>query len=132
MTSELGIAKNITFVGHQKNVEAWLRKAKVFVLTSDSEGLSLALMEAMLCGLPAVVPLVGDLDELVEDGINGYLVAERTPEAFAKRLHDLLTDESRLARFSEAARRSAKRYEIGATVQLWDKILTQTEWARNQ
>jgi glycosyltransferase involved in cell wall biosynthesis len=131
MASEIGISENVSFIGHQKNVEEWLRKAKVFVLTSDSEGLSLALMEAMLCGVPAVVSKVGDLEELVEDGINGYLVAERTPEAFAKRLEELLTNEGRLAQFSEAAHRSAKRYEISAAVQLWDEILTQTQWARN-
>jgi len=51
---------------------------------SDSEGLSLSLMEAMMCGLLPVVSHVGDLEDLVKDGINGYLVAERTPQEFAK------------------------------------------------
>lgn len=124
MASEIGISENVRFIGHQENVEDWLREAKVFVLTSDSEGLSLALMEAMLCGLPAVVSQVGDLDELVEDGINGYVVAERTPEAFAKRLEELLTNEGRLARFGEAARKSAIRYDIPAVIGLWNTILT--------
>jgi L-malate glycosyltransferase len=132
MASELGLTKNINFVGLQKNVEDWLRKAKVFVLTSDSEGLSLALMEAMLCGLPAVVSQVGDLDELVENGINGYVVAERTPEAFAKRLEELLTNEGHLARFGEAARKSAIRYDIPSIIGLWNTILTPSSFSERR
>jgi glycosyltransferase involved in cell wall biosynthesis len=80
-------------------------------------------MEAMLCGLPAVVSHVGDLGELVEDGVNGFLVADRTPEAFAARLVELLTDPGRLSRFAEAAHRSAERYEIHTVSDRWDEIL---------
>jgi glycosyltransferase involved in cell wall biosynthesis len=56
----LGIDRNVRFAGHQNTVEDWLRKSKVFVLTSDSEGLSLSMMEAMMCGLPAIVSDVGE------------------------------------------------------------------------
>lgn len=118
----LGLSATVTFAGHQKDVESWLRKGRVFALTSDSEGLSLALMEAMLCGLPAVVSDVGDLPELVEHGVNGYLVAERTPEAFAAPLAGLLSDPERLARFSQAARAAALRYDVRATARRWDDL----------
>lgn len=120
---ELELDRNVSLVGHQPDVQAWLRQAKVFVLTSDSEALALSLMEAMLCGLPAVVPDVGELSDLVEEGVNGYIVRERSPEAFADRLLELLTDPARLARFGEAARRSAMRYELGAVSRRWDDIL---------
>lgn len=123
LAKDLGIKQNVRFVGHQRDIAAWLRCAKIFVLTSDSEGLSLALIEAMLCGLPAVVPCVGDLGDLVEHGVNGYLVTEHSPEAFATRIAELLTDSQRLAQFSHAARRSAKRYELGACIERWNNIL---------
>ena len=58
----------MSFVGHQEDVAAWLSKSRVFVLTSDSEGLSLSMMEAMMCGLPAVVSDVGDLGDLSKMG----------------------------------------------------------------
>jgi len=119
----LGLADRVSFVGHQSDVEAWLQRARVFVLTSDSEGLSLALMEAMLCGLPAVVSDVGDLPELVEDGVNGFLVRERTPEAFAGPLLALLEEPDRLASFAANARRSALRYSLERTTGRWDEIL---------
>jgi glycosyltransferase involved in cell wall biosynthesis len=123
LAAELGIARNVTFAGHQDDVETWLRRSKIFVLTSDSEGLSLSMMEAMMCGLPVVVSDVGDLGDLVEDGVNGYLVPRRCPELFAHRLVDLLSDEAKLRAFSAAARHSALRYETQAAIQRWDHIL---------
>ena len=124
LSSRLGLERTIDFVGQQENVENWLRRARVFVLTSESEGLSLALIEAMLCGLPSVVSRVGDLPDLVVDGVNGYFVPEPTPEAFAARLVELLRDHERWARFSEASRRSAERYGMEAAIRLWDEVLS--------
>jgi glycosyltransferase involved in cell wall biosynthesis len=121
---DLGLGGNVSFAGHRSDVQAWLRKARLFVLTSDSEGLSLALMEAMSCGLPAVVSDVGDLGELVESGINGYLVNGRNPEPFAERIVELLLEPERLATFSKAARASAQRFDNGATTELWERILS--------
>ena len=123
LSADLGVSGCVSFVGHQENVPEWLNRSKVFVLTSDSEGLSLALMEAMMCGLPAIVSNVGELGELVQDGINGFLVERRQPGQFADRLVMLLTDEQRLSAFSCAARRSAMRYETSSAVREWDRIL---------
>jgi glycosyltransferase involved in cell wall biosynthesis len=124
LSIRLGVGRHVSFVGHQENIEAWLRKSRIFVLTSDSEGLSLSMMEAMMCGLPAVVSDVGDLRDLVESEVNGYLVPRRSPELFADRLVELLSDEQKLKSFSQAARHSAMRYETRATIQLWDHILS--------
>lgn len=125
MTRELGIHDNVVFAGRQQDVASWLRRAKVFVLTSDSEGLSLSMMEAMMCGLPAVVSHVGDLGDLVESGVNGYLVPRRSPELFAERIVELLSDAKKLEAFSQGARRSALRYETQATIRRWDAILAE-------
>ena len=119
----LGIAYMVHFPGRQTDISGWLNRSRVFVLTSDSEGLSLALMEAMTCGLPAVVADVGDLADLVEDGVNGYLVSGRQPEQFAERLVELLRDHRKYERFSDAARRSAMRYGTSVTTRRWDEIL---------
>ncbi len=121
--TRLGVERNVTFAGHQNDVQDWLRRAKIFVLTSDSEGLSLSMMEAMMSGLPAVVSDVGDLGDLVENGVNGYLVPRRSPERFAERLAELLSDDNTLQAFSEAARRSALYHETRNTVARWDAIL---------
>lgn len=121
--ARLGLANRVTFAGQQGEVERWLRRSRVFALTSRSEGLALSLMEAMLCGLPAVVPRVGDLDELVNDGINGYLIADREPGSFSAALRTLLEDESRLRRFSSAAYADAQRFGAAHATRVWDTVL---------
>jgi glycosyltransferase involved in cell wall biosynthesis len=123
LVRNLGIEHNVQFTGYQKDVENWLQKSKIFVLTSDVEGLALSMMEAMMCGLPAVVSDVGDLGDLVEDGINGYLVPRRCPEKFAARMIELLDDENKLKSFSRAARASALEYSTQAAIDKWNKII---------
>lgn len=121
---QLGIEENVRFAGHQDQVENWLRQAKLFVLTSETEGLALSMMEAMMCGVPAVVPDVGDLCELVENGVNGYLIKSPTPELFAERIVEVLADENRWKELSRAAVLSASRYELKATTRHWDDLLS--------
>lgn len=123
LSSKLGIENNVAFVGYQSNVAEWLRKTKIFVLTSSSEGLALAMMEAMTCGLPAVVTHVGDLDNLVENGVNGFLVKRRTPDEFAARIHEILIDDEKLRSFSLAASTSAQRYHPDTVTNLWNDIM---------
>ncbi|MDI6447849.1 glycosyltransferase family 4 protein [Anaerobaca lacustris] len=124
MVAELGVQSNVTFTGHQNDVENWLGRSKIFVLTSDLEGLALSVIEAMMSGLPAVVSDVGDLGDLVESGVNGYLVPRRSPQLLAGHLLELLSDGEKLKVFSHAAHQSAMRYEKAATTQRWDRILS--------
>jgi L-malate glycosyltransferase len=120
---ELGLEGRIRFVGHQVDVGPWLARVRTLVLSSDSEGLPLSVMEAMIAGVPVVASKVGDLPDLVEDGVNGFLVEERTPEAFSKKIVEILSDDGLRARFSEAARRAAQRYTIDAAARKWEVIL---------
>jgi L-malate glycosyltransferase len=121
LTSELGLT-NVRFAGFQPDVTAWLRRARVFVLTSRSEGVALSLMEAMTCGLPAVVPRVGDLADLVVDGVNGFAVEEPTPERMGECVLDLLEGPAGWTRFAAAARESAAGYSVAATTGRWNTI----------
>jgi len=125
LSCSLEIEHNVIFEGYKDDIENWLQKSKIFVLTSDSEGLSLSMMEAMMCGLPVVVSDVGDLADLVEDGINGYLVPRRTPNLFAMRLIELLKNSHKLESFSNAAYKSTLRYDIQTTVLRWNKIFAE-------
>jgi glycosyltransferase involved in cell wall biosynthesis len=122
--ARLKLDGHVDFVGQRSDIENWLRQARVFIMTSDSEGLSLALIEAMLCGLPAVVSDVGDLGDLVENGVNGYLVPERAASAFAARMLELVSDDTRHAQFARAARAGAERFELSSCVKLWDQALS--------
>lgn len=123
LSMNLGIENNVDFIGYQDDIESWLQKSRIFVLTSDSEGLSLSMMEAMMCGLPAVVSDVGDLGNLVEDGVNGFLVPRRCPEKFSARFIELLSDENKLKVFSKAAYDSTQKYSMQTVTEKWDDII---------
>lgn len=123
LADELGVKENVHFAGWQSHVDQWLKKSKVFTLTSDSEGLSQAMIQAMLCGLPVVVSDVGDLGDMVVDGENGFLVQERTAKAFAEKISHLLGDESYYAQASESARRVSEKLEVANVSKVWEQIL---------
>lgn len=122
---ELGLEPNVTFAGFVQDdaVTRHLQRARLFVLSSDTEGLSLSLIEAMMCGLPAVVSDVGDLGDLVESGVNGYLVPRRNPPAFTERIIELLSDEARRQRFAHAARQAALRFDTKAITARCNNVL---------
>ena len=87
-------------------VEA-LQVADVFLLSSLSEGLSTATLEAMAVGLPVVVTDVGGMCEAVTDGVEGRVVAPRDPAALAGALLELAADAQLRATMGECGRRRA-------------------------
>ena len=82
-------------------------RADVFVLPSLAEGMALAALEAMACGIPVVTTAAAGSP--VRHGLEGFLVPERDPEALADRLQQLLDDRPR-ARLGAAARRRAAEF----------------------
>ncbi len=122
---KLALQNVVYFAGYQTNVAEWLQRAKIFVLTSEAEGLSQAMIQAMLCGLPAVVSHVGEAEELVQDGVNGFLIRDSDITAFVKNILALLGKRTMLTAFSKAARQSAERCEVHYLAQKWDGILNE-------
>lgn len=122
LASELGIASDVNFVGWQNNVDVWLQKSKCFVLTSDSEGLSQALIQAMLTGLPAITSDVGDIGDLLESGKNGYLISDLKAHRFSEKFVDLLADDMKLHRLSNNALNSAQQFSIPQVEKKWSEI----------
>lgn len=121
-TKELNLQDVVYFAGHQDNVAQWLKQAKLFVLTSEAEGLSQAMIQAMLCGLPAIVSHVGEAEELVQDGVSGFLIQDLDINAFVKAIIRLLENQTMLKDFSKAARQSAERCDVHFLAQKWDAI----------
>lgn len=119
---ELGIASDVYFAGWQNNVEEWLQLSRCFVLTSDSEGLSQALIQAMMSGVPAIVSDVGDLKDLVVPGENGYLVNDLNVVSFADAFVNLLSDETKQKAFSEQALATTRKYTVHAVSKQWTDI----------
>lgn len=81
-----------------------LREADAFVFPSYQEGYGLAVLEAMISGLPVLCSRTSALPELVEDGHSGYLFEPGNPEAIARTLQRVLDDPQALIRMGRAAR----------------------------
>jgi glycosyltransferase involved in cell wall biosynthesis len=122
---KLALQDIVHFAGYQNNVAEWLQQSKIFILTSEAEGLSQAMIQAMLCGLPAVVSHVGEAEELVVNSVNGFLVRDLNVDVFVKAIIKLLDDHAMLSNFSKAARKSAERCDVHYLARKWDEILNE-------
>lgn len=89
---QLGMGNHIQLLGHRDDVPTLLAMADCFILPSYSEGLSCSIIEAMAAGLPILATAVGGNTELVQEGVNGYLVAPGSPEKLTKRIQDVMAD----------------------------------------
>jgi L-malate glycosyltransferase len=85
-----GLEGRIHLLGFQENAAAWLARMDILMLTSDHEGLPMAVLEAMALKVPVVAHAVGALPEVLEHGRSGVLVHEQTPAAFAEAVTSLL------------------------------------------
>ncbi len=102
-----GFEDQTTFVGNVALIETILPIADVFLLPSDSESFGLAALEAMACGVPVVGTRAGGLPEVVEDGVNGFLLPVGDVDGMAEAALSLLNDKDRWRAFSESARARA-------------------------
>lgn len=105
-----GISDNVQFMGHVDDVERVLKQSRVFLLTSKSEGLSIAMAEAMAAGVVPVVARVGDLGDLVRNGETGWLVTPGAFDEYAQRIEELLSSRDAWRHCSEASRDRAVSY----------------------
>jgi glycosyltransferase involved in cell wall biosynthesis len=120
---DLGLCDHVAFLGHRTDVPRWLARARVFALTSYSEGLALSLMEAAMAGAVPVVPDVGDLADLVADGVNGVLVREATPEAFGAAISAILDEPAAWQRLHAATLATSRRYTVDVAIDRWNAVL---------
>lgn len=99
-TKKLGLDGDVIFCGWQEGIENIYSDLDIVALTSLNEGTPVALIEALAAGRPVVATNVGGVADVVEDGVNGYLVASGDVEGFLQCLAKLIED-------------SQKRYEFG-------------------
>ena len=109
LSVELNIVSNVIFAGVQENVNEWLSVSDVAVSSSLSEGLSNALVEAAASQLPIVATNVGGNPEIVEDGVNGYLVKSKSSDSLLSALSLLLNDNNKMLLMGQNSRIKAEK-----------------------
>jgi len=120
----LGISKNIAFLGLQKNPYKYMAKSSIFVLSSQQEGFSTVIVEAMACGLPVVAT---DCEtgprEIIKQGKSGFLVPVGDYAALAKAIIKLLKDYPLRKKFSEEGKKRAGDFGIKRGVEAYKSFL---------
>jgi len=120
---ERGVSDRVHLLGLRADVPAVLQAADVFVLPSLSEGLPLALLEAMFAGRPIVATEVGDVGVALAGGEAGALVEPGSPEALARAIDELLSNPQRASDLGRrAARQAATEYDLAHMVRRYGAI----------
>jgi len=121
---EHALEKSVTLLPGTVDVRKYLQQSWVFLMSSLSEGSPNSIIEAMACETPVVATRVGGIPELVEHGVNGYLVAVGDYEKFAEFILKLLVDEKLRITIARNARESVlKNNNIHNSVRLTERLL---------
>lgn len=113
--AKLGCSERVTMLGRVEDTRAILWALDIFAMPSLLEGLGVAAIEAMACGVPVVASKVGGLAELVEDEITGLQVPPADAPALAAALLPLLNNPDRRRQLGmNATARVAKEYSMTA------------------
>ncbi len=110
LVSERGLSDQVSFLGKRSNVEDLLKRARIFILTSRSEGLSIALAEAMGAGVVPVVANVGDLRDLVRSGENGFLIEPGMIADYSTTIRAMLQNQELWEKMSQSAHSTVLGY----------------------
>jgi glycosyltransferase involved in cell wall biosynthesis len=120
--AECGVADMVKFLGFQSNPYPYLKASDIFLLTSDSEGFSLVVAEAMCLGKPIVSTNITGPDELLANGV-GILTSFDVSD-IADRVQQLAADADLRAHYAEASRAEAlRRFDADAVMQQIYQIL---------
>lgn len=122
LARDLGLQKKVHFLGKQEGLTDILNSSDIFLLPSQSESFGLAALEALSCGVPVISSSVGGLPELINQNENGFIAEFGDIDRMAKYAIDLLTNEKKMKRFSENARKSVvDTYSASKIVPMYEK-----------
>jgi glycosyltransferase involved in cell wall biosynthesis len=114
LAASLGLEKNVVFTGFvdQDGLTAYMKSSKVFVLPSEREGFGLVIIEANACRLPVICIRheMSAVRELVQDGVNGFLISKISPREIAEAILKIVRDDALRKQLAENGFEMSKRY----------------------
>ena len=124
--AELGLGDHVTLLGRRDDVAALLGMSDIFVFSSLSEGLPLAVLEAMAAELPVVAFRLPGLADIVEEGVHGFQVEPRDVDAMAERVLELAGNPAHAQGMGRRARELvAEQYDLARSVCCLEHIYTE-------
>jgi glycosyltransferase involved in cell wall biosynthesis len=118
------LGDRVTLLGFRQDVEAVLRRGRMFALVSEWEGVPFALVEALCAGLVPLVTDVGTIVDLIHENENGHFVPVGDAPALAAAIERVLGDESHRERLKRAALAARESLSLEQGVVFWRRLLT--------
>lgn len=103
-TARLSLTNQVVFWGYRKDAVELLDRADIMVMPSLIEGLPGSILEALAAGVPVVASAVGGIPEVIEDGVNGYCIAEWEVQHYVSRMEEIVQDDALRALFIKRGR----------------------------
>lgn len=133
LIERLNISNNIIFLGaiSHERIHYHMNRSKIFILPSLSEGFPLAILEAMAAGLPIIASSIGGIIEIIDDGLNGFLVEPKNPEDIAEKVIYLFQNEHIWQKISLNCRKKAGDYSwnsvVESLIEIYEDIVYSTK-----
>jgi GalNAc-alpha-(1->4)-GalNAc-alpha-(1->3)-diNAcBac-PP-undecaprenol alpha-1,4-N-acetyl-D-galactosaminyltransferase len=131
LRSQLQLTDRVHLPGAVTNVREYLAQADLFVMSSRVEGFPMALCEAMACGLPVLATdcLSGPRD-IIEDGVNGLLVATEDVDALVAGLDSLMSDPALRQQLAQNAPKILDRFGLDRVMEMWTEAIGKSIYRR--
>ena len=123
LVERLKMKDKISLPGRCETVIEEMNKAKIFAFSSDFEGMSNAILEAVCVGLPVVTTNVSGAAELVKNGEGGFVVPIRDEKALADALRKILQDENLREKIMLTNKARAKEFKQDMIVNQWEELI---------
>lgn len=123
LVGEKGLKGRVLLPGRTDKVISELSRSKIFALSSDYEGMSNSMIEAICMGLPIVSTKVSGTEELIQNGVNGYLVERGDVKAMAASLEVLVSNQNLAERMGKASNEQSSKFKIDIIVQKWFSLI---------
>jgi glycosyltransferase involved in cell wall biosynthesis len=118
----LGVTDRVELVGYQTNVEDWVAAATVWILPTERENFSLAVLEALAAGRAVLSTSCPGNDEVLVDRENAAVFAVGDVEGGARRLRELLADEAMRRELGSRAAETARQFSSDAMVEAYRSV----------
>lgn len=122
LVHELGIKESVHFVGQTSDVQSYLSKADVFVLTSKYEGLPLSVLEAMSVGLPIIATDVGGISDVIRQEENGLLIQSNDVEGLCRAMCLMTKNNILIEKIKKQNIKDAHKYDLKQTTKRYEQI----------
>ncbi|MGC1632718.1 MAG: glycosyltransferase family 4 protein [Gelidibacter sp.] len=126
LINSLNLENQVSLIGNVNNIEDYYNRASIFVSTSRYEGFPNALTEAMYFGLPCIsTDCPSGPSEIINSGINGFLISVENQNQLEIRLKTLMEDENLRQEFSRNAINSTTEFQPKVISTQWETLINQ-------